>query len=82
MNLNNEKKLHNYDYVNSLSLSPFIFNKRFWTDFQNHFDTNNFIKKKEKQEKVIMKLLNYELFHNRNYVTFFHYLNSFKPPPI
>ena len=69
MNLNNEKKLHNYDYVNSLSLSPFIFNKRFWADFQNHFDTNNFIKKKQKQEKVIMKLLNYELFHNRNYLT-------------
>ena len=69
MNWNNEKKLHNYDYVNSLSLSPFIFNKRFWTDFQNHFDTNNFNKKKQKQEKVIMKLLNYELFHNRNYLT-------------
>ena len=69
MNLNNEKKLHNYDYVNSLSLSPFIFNKRFWADFQNHFDTNNFNKKMKKEEKVIMKLLNWKLFFYRNYLT-------------
>ena len=69
MNLNNEKKLHNYDYVNSLSLSPFILNKRFWADFQNHFDTNNFNKKIKKEEKVIMKLLNWRLFFYRNYLT-------------
>ena len=69
MNLNNEKKLHNYDYVNSLSLSPFILNKRFWADFQNHFNTNNFNKKIKKEEKVIMKLLNWKLFFYHNYLT-------------
>ena len=75
MNLNNQKRLYNYDYVNSLWISPFI-NKRFWDSFQNHLITNNFIKKIQKQEKVI-ELLNSQMLDNRNYVTFFGYLNSF-----
>ena len=67
MNLNNQKRLHNCDYVNSLWISPFI-NKRFWDSFQNHLITNNFIKKIQKQEKVI-ELLNSQMLDNRNYLT-------------
>ena len=67
MNLNNQKRLHNCDYVNSLWISPFI-NKRFWDSFQNHLITNNFIKKIQKQEKVI-ELLNSQMLDNHNYLT-------------
>ena len=67
MNLTNQKRLHNCDYVNSLWISPFI-NKRFWDSFQNHLITNNFIKKIQKQEKVI-ELLNSQMLDNRNYLT-------------
>ena len=67
MNLTNQKRLNNCDYVNSLWISPFI-NKRFWDSFQNHLITNNFIKKIQKQEKVI-ELLNSQMLDNRNYLT-------------
>ena len=73
MSLINER-LHNCHYVNSFSFSPF--NKGFWDSFQNHLITNNFIKKIQKQEKVI-ELLNSQMLDNRNYVTFCGYLNSF-----
>ena len=80
MNLTNQKRLNNCHYVNSFLFSPF--NKGFWDSFQNQQISNNFIKKIQKQEKVIMKLLNIKRFYYGNYVTFFGYLNSFKPPPI
>ena len=67
MNLNNQKRLHNCHYVNSLWISPF--NKGFWDSFQNQQISNNFIKKIQKQEKVIMKLLNIKRFYYGNYLT-------------
>ena len=64
-----EKRLNNFYYVNSFSFSPF--NKGFWDSFQNQEISNNFIKNKPKQEKVIIKLLNSKRLYYRNYLTYF-----------
>ena len=61
------ERLHNCDYVNSFLFSPF--NKGSWDSFQNQQISNNFIKKIQKEEKVIMKLLNIKRFYYRNYLT-------------
>ena len=61
------ERLHNCHYVNSFLFSPF--NKGFWDSFQNQQISNNFIKKIQKQEKVIMKLLNIKRFYYGNYLT-------------
>ena len=62
-----EKRLNNFYYVNSFSFSPF--NKGFWDSFQNQQISNNFIKNKAKEQKVIMKLLNFKRLYYRNYLT-------------
>ena len=61
------ERLHNCHYVNSFLFSPF--NKGFWDSFQNQQISNNFIKKIQKEEKVIMKLLNIKRFYYGNYLT-------------
>ena len=63
----NHKRLNNLYYVNSLPFSPFN-NKRFWDSFQNNLITNNFIKKVQKDLKVIV-LLNSQMLDNINYLT-------------
>ena len=62
-----ENRLNNFYYVNSFLFSPF--NKGFWDSFQNQQISNNFIKNKAKEEKVIMKLLNFKRLYYRNYLT-------------
>ena len=62
-----EKRLNNFYYVNSFLFSPF--NKGFWDSFQNQQISNNFIKNKAKEQKVIMKLLNFKRLYYRNYLT-------------
>ena len=62
-----ENRLNNFYYVNPFLFSPF--NTGFWDGFQNQQISNNFIKNKAKEEKVIMKLLNFKRLYYRNYLT-------------